>query len=143
MASGRGDATSRGSRKLLRGLRVLLIEDEPESREALKTVLQSYGAEVTAAASAAEALTAFELATPDVLVSDIGLPGRDGYDLMREIRQRPPERGGQVPALALTGYAEAEDRRQTAAAGFQAYLTKPSDPSALVASVAALAGRTL
>lgn len=129
------------SPSLLRGLRVLLVEDDPDGRDALKTVLQRYGAEVTEAASAAEALAAFEQSAPDVLVSDVGLPGRDGYDLMREIRKRPPE-GGQVPALALTGYAAPEDLQKTTAAGFQAHLGKPAETAALVARVAALAGRT-
>jgi CheY-like chemotaxis protein len=141
MASRQSSTRSRAA-QLLGGLRVLLVEDEPDGREAIKAVLQSYGAQVTEAASVAEALAAFEQAVPDVLVSDVGLPGRDGYELMREIRKRPAERGGRVAALALTGYAEAEHRRQTASAGFQAHLNKPVSAAALLASVAALVGRT-
>jgi len=83
----------------------------------------------------------FDGAAPDVVVSDIGLPGQDGYDLIRQIRQRPPDRGGQVPAIALTAYAAPLDRQQSSDAGFQDYLAKPAAPSELIAKVAGLAGR--
>jgi len=126
---------------LLRGLRVLVVEDHPDDRDLITTALQQCGAEVTATASGAEALAAFDDAVPDVLVSDIGLPGQDGYALMREIRKRPRGKGGETPALALTAFAGEEDRRKTATAGFNEYLAKPASPAELVARVAALAGR--
>ncbi|MET0556001.1 MAG: response regulator [Vicinamibacteria bacterium] len=98
----------------------------------MRTVLEQRGASVRSAASVAEPLAAFERATPDVLVSDIGMPERDGYDLIREVRARTGERGGAVPALALTAYAALEDRKKTADAGFQEYLAKPAEPAELV-----------
>jgi signal transduction histidine kinase/ActR/RegA family two-component response regulator len=125
---------------LLHGLRVLVVEDEADGRDLIQTVLESCGAEVTAVASAAAALAAFDREPPQLVVSDIGLPGQDGYALIREIRRRPPEAGGLVPAMALTAFAAAEDRQRTAAAGYQAYLAKPADPTMLVAKVALLAG---
>jgi len=126
---------------LLRGVRVLVVEDHADDRELITTALQRCGAEVTATASAAEALASFDVAVPDVLVSDIGLPGQDGHALLREIRQRPREKGRETPALALTAFAAEEDRRKAAAAGFNEYLAKPAAPEELVAVVAALARR--
>jgi two-component system CheB/CheR fusion protein len=125
----------------LRGLRVLVVDDDPDGRDAVLAVLEQAGAVVTTAASAAEALAAIDAAVPEVLVSDIGMPVRDGYDLIRELRKRPREEGGEVPALALTAYASAEDRQKTVAAGFQEHLAKPARPAELVARVAGLAGR--
>jgi two-component system CheB/CheR fusion protein len=125
----------------LHGLRLLVVDDDADGREAVQAVLEMGGAQVTAVASVAEALAAFDKAAPDILVSDIGMPIRDGYDLIREVRKRPPEKGGTVPALALTAYAAVEDRLKTASAGFQAYLAKPAEPSDLVARVSALARR--
>jgi CheY-like chemotaxis protein len=125
----------------LAGLDVLIVDDDADGREAVRTVLEQRSATVRSAASVAEALEAFERATPDVLVSDIGMPVRDGYDLIREVRGRGRERGGAVPALALTAYAGSEDRQKTADAGFQAYLAKPAEPAELVRRVARLAGR--
>ncbi len=126
---------------LLDGLRVLVVDDDPDGREALQAVLERCGAHVTSAASAAEALAALEQAAPEVLVSDIGMPEQDGYHLIREIRKRSPDRGGRIPAIALTAYAAAEDREKTLNAGFQAHLAKPAEPVELVAKVAILAGR--
>jgi CheY-like chemotaxis protein len=119
----------------------MVVEDDADGRDVLRTVLEQRGATVTTSASAAEALLAFAREVPHILVSDIGLPGQDGYDLMREIRKLPPERGGQIPALALTAYAGAEDRQKASRAGFQTYLAKPAEPAELVAKVAALARR--
>ena len=99
------------------------------------------GAQVRATASAPEALEAFRRDVPDVLISDIGLPGEDGYALMGKIRALPATEGGQVPALALTAYSGAEDRRKALAAGFQMHVPKPAEPAALVAKVAVLAAR--
>ena len=125
----------------LAGLRVMIVEDEEDTRELLVTALEQCGADVAAFATVAEALDAFELRSPDVLLSDLGVPGEDGYSLIRKVRSRPASLGGDVPAAALTAYVRAEDRRQALAAGFQAHLAKPIDPSDLVATVARLAGR--
>jgi two-component system CheB/CheR fusion protein len=128
-------------RQPLAGLRLLVVEDEATNREMLAALLEQYGAEVAAAASAAEAMAALSLAVPDVLLSDIGMPGESGYDLMRRVRALPPERGGRVPALAFTAYASHQDRLDSLDAGFQAHLAKPADPARLVALLLALAQR--
>jgi signal transduction histidine kinase len=125
----------------LDGVHVLVMEDEPDTRDLVSTVLSHSGAQVTAVPSTAEALDALDRLRPDVLVSDIGVPGEDGYSLVRKVRAREPERGGLMPALALTAYARAEDRVQAMAAGFQMHVAKPVDPAELVAAVVSLAGR--
>jgi len=127
---------------LLRGLRVLVVEDDPDGRGLVTTVMEQCGADVTAVASAAEALLEFERAPPEIVVSDIGLPGQDGYALIREIRKRAPEEGGRIPALALTAFATSADREEALAAGYQEHLIKPAKPADLVAAVASLTGRT-
>ncbi|RPH54150.1 response regulator, partial [bacterium] len=128
---------------LLEGVRVLVVEDEVDTRDLLVTALEQCGAAVTAVATSPEALDAFEASgtVPDVLVSDIGLPGEDGYELLRKVRSLATGRGGDVPAAALTAFARAEDRLRALEAGFQTHLAKPIDPSELVATVARLAGR--
>jgi CheY-like chemotaxis protein len=128
-------------RSLLADVRVLVVEDEGDSREILATVLREWGAEVLTASSAAEALEALKSLRPDVLVSDIGMPGMDGFELLRQVRQRAPEAGGRVPAIALTAYTDDESRHQAVAAGFEEHLGKPAEPDALLAAVARLAGR--
>jgi CheY-like chemotaxis protein len=120
-------------------VRVLLVDDDPDTRGMMQTVLSQRGAQVTAAASAAEALACVERETPDVLLSDIGMPGMDGYALIRELRERPEARA--IPAAALTAYAHADDRGQAIAAGYQIHVAKPVEPAELVAVVATLAGR--
>ncbi|WP_438018704.1 response regulator [Sorangium sp. So ce315] len=125
----------------LGGLHVLLVEDDADARELLQEVLSQHRAEVTAVASAREALAAFVAARPHVLVSDIAMPGEDGYELIRLIRQRPPHAGGDLPALALTAYARKEDQKRALDAGFHMHATKPIEPAALVAAVASLAAR--
>jgi PAS domain S-box-containing protein len=125
----------------LRDLRVLVVEDEPEARNLLSMTLMSYEAEVRDCASAAEALQILDEWRPDVLVSDIGMPVEDGYELMRKVRAREPERGGLLPALALTAYARAEDARRALEAGYQAHVPKPVAPDELATVVASLAGR--
>jgi CheY-like chemotaxis protein len=122
-------------------VRVVVVEDEADSRDILGDLLRAWGADVTTAASAAEALVAFNDAPPDVLVSDIGMPRMDGYELLREVRKRGDREGGRVPAVALTAYADAESRRLALESGFDEHVTKPADPKALVAAVARLAGR--
>ncbi|MBA2502021.1 MAG: response regulator, partial [Pyrinomonadaceae bacterium] len=126
----------------LDGLRVLVVDDEPDARELLTVVLAQCGAEVTTAASVLDALAALEESRPDVIVSDIGMPEEDGYSLIRQIRALPDDRGGRIPAAALTAYAGAEDRKRALLAGFQLHIPKPVEPTELVAVVATLAGRT-
>jgi PAS domain S-box-containing protein len=122
----------------LQGVRVLLVEDEEDTRELLKTILERCGAEVMAVASAGEAMTALESSLPDVMVSDIGMPDENGYELIRKIRDLAPERGGIVPAIALTAYAGPKDRRRALLAGFHTHLTKPVEPDELLAVVSSL-----
>jgi len=129
-------------RNLLAGLSVLVVEDDADSRESLVRVLEQYGARGTGTATARGAIQALEVAVPDVLVSDIGMAGEDGYDLIRYVRMLPAERGGTLPALAVTAYGEEGDRLKTIAAGFQAHVAKPVAPTKLVMEVARLAGRT-
>jgi signal transduction histidine kinase/ActR/RegA family two-component response regulator len=126
----------------LNGLQVLVVDDEVDARELLTTLLEQRGAFVTAAASVEEALKLIEQSTPDVLVSDIGMPGEDGYALIRQVRARESQTGGRIPAAALTAYARSEDRRQALLAGFQTHLPKPVEPAELIAVVANLSGRT-
>jgi CheY-like chemotaxis protein len=123
---------------LLEGIRVLVVDDNPDMREMLDIVLQQYGAEVTTVASAAEALATLKRSPPDILISDIGLPGQDGYGLIRHIRSLGPEQGGSVPALALTAWGSPEDRLQALSAGFHSHLSKPTDPDELATVVARL-----
>jgi signal transduction histidine kinase len=123
----------------LAGLKVLVIDAEPDACELLRLVLIQSGAEVITAASAGEALAVLESSRPDVLISDLGLPGTDGYSLIRQVRSRPAAGGGQVPAVALTGYARSEDRERAMSAGYQMHATKPIDPQELVAVVRSLA----
>ncbi len=123
----------------LDGVRVLVVDDEPNASEALMVLFGSCGAEARVAGSASEALEQFDSWLPDILVSDIAMPGEDGYSLIRKVRLRSSERGGMVPALALTAYAKIEDRVSILGAGFQMYLSKPADPTELVAVVSSLA----
>jgi PAS domain S-box-containing protein len=126
----------------LAGLRVLVVDDEADTRELLAAVLVSCGAEVIQAATASEAFEQVERARPDVIVTDIGMPEEDGYSLLARIRELPPERGGGTPAAALTAYARAEDRTRALRSGFQMHVSKPVEPAKLIAVVATLAGRT-
>ncbi|HEY5145319.1 MAG TPA: response regulator, partial [Polyangiaceae bacterium] len=116
-------------RDLLADARILVVEDEPDSRELLLSLLEAYGAKTFGAATAAEALEKLGLARPDIIVSDVGLPGEDGLSLMRRIRAMP---GPRVPAVALTAFSRPEDRERTAAAGFDLHIGKPIDPERLI-----------
>jgi PAS domain S-box-containing protein len=129
-------ATGTPAAARLAGLRVLVVEDEPDAIELTYRLLEASGATVSTAVTAAEALAAIERDPPDVLVSDLGLPGIDGYSLMRAVRRLPPERGGKVPAVALTAFARPEDRERSREAGYQLHLAKPIDPGELCAAVA-------
>jgi PAS domain S-box-containing protein len=123
----------------LRGIRVLVVDDEPDARETMRQILEHCNAEVQTASSAAEAISRLEKWRPDVLLSDIGMPGEDGYELVRRVRELPAERGGQTPAAALTAFARVEDRRRALRAGFQMHLAKPVDIQELATVVASLA----
>jgi CheY-like chemotaxis protein len=116
-------------------LRILVVDDDPDSNEMLQTLFASCGAEVRVAASARQALEILDRWRPDVLVSDIGMPDVDGFELLAAIRQRPRERGGETPAIALTAFARTEDRIRVLEAGFQMHVPKPVDPSELTAVV--------
>jgi signal transduction histidine kinase len=143
LSAERADTAARvwDSPMLLGGVRVLVVEDEEDTRELLIASLRQCGADVTAAASVAEALESLDRSLPDVLVSDLAMPGEDGYSLIRKVRARGPEAGGKIPAAALTAYARAEDRVRALASGFQRHLPKPVDPADLIGMVASLAGR--
>jgi signal transduction histidine kinase/ActR/RegA family two-component response regulator len=121
------------------GLKVLVVDDDADTRELLALVLTRCGARPMPVASAEEAVTALEREPWDVLLSDVGMPGKDGYALIRRVRSRDKERGGRIPAAALTAYARAEDRLQALNAGYQMHIPKPVEPAELVAVVAALA----
>ncbi len=125
----------------LDGLRVLLVEDDDDSRWLLGTMLKRQGAEVASTSSSFEALNAFEEAAPDVLISDLGMPEENGLELMRKLRMFPAGRGGLVPAIALTGYATPKDRERALAAGYQLHLAKPVEASELIAAIISLVGR--
>ncbi|HEV7517433.1 MAG TPA: PAS domain-containing protein [Thermoanaerobaculia bacterium] len=126
----------------LAGIKVLVVEDDPDTRELILRVLADHAAEVTAVASAREGLAALESQRPDVLLSDIEMPGEDGYSLIAKVRALPRERGGATPAAALTAFARGEDRRRALQAGFQLHVAKPVEPAELATVVANLAGRT-
>jgi signal transduction histidine kinase/ActR/RegA family two-component response regulator len=126
----------------LSGLRVLVVDDEPDARELIRRLLAERDAETVLAASADEALHLVRERVPDILLSDIGMPEKDGYDLVRAIRALPEVDGGNIPAAALTAMARGEDRTRAMLAGFQAHITKPVEPAELVAVVATLTGRT-
>ncbi|MDB9376062.1 chemotaxis protein CheB [Nodularia sphaerocarpa] len=127
----------------LEGVRVLVVDDQADICQLFKIVLEDYGAEMTGVESAKEALGTLK-ANPggyDVLLSDIGLPEEDGYSLIRQVRELSPEAGGQIPAAALTAYAEYADHTEALAAGFQMHVAKPIPPAQLLSIVATLAGR--
>ncbi len=128
-------------RRELAGVRVLIVDDEPDARELLAAVLELHGADVSLAATADEALDLVAAARPDVIVSDIGMPGTDGYELIRRVRALDGAHGGATPAAALTGFARPEDGRRATASGFDAHLAKPVDAGELVATVHELARR--
>jgi CheY-like chemotaxis protein len=129
------------TRTELAGLRLLLVEDQEDAREMLQVLLENHGAQVRAVASAAEAFQCLREWRPDILVSDIGLPGENGYELLQRIRALPAEEGGRTPAIALTAYARAEDRARALRAGFDMHVPKPVEAAELLAVLAAAAER--
>lgn len=126
----------------LAGLKILVVDDEPDTREVLQRLLESGGAQVLLAASAREALALLRQEKPHLLISDIGMPHEDGYWLIQQVRALAPEDGGAVPAVALTALARAEDRIRALRAGFQAHTAKPVETAELIYVAAGLAGRT-
>ncbi len=119
----------------LNGLQTLLVDDDKDSREFIAFVLEQYGAQVTEADSAHDALNNLERAKFDLLISDIGMPDMDGYTLIRQIRNQSPEQGGEIPAIALTAYAGEIDRQQALAAGFQHHISKPIELEVLIQAI--------
>jgi signal transduction histidine kinase len=126
---------------VLDGLRILIVDDETDSRDLITAVLMQSGAEVQGCETVSEALAAIQAWRPDLLISDIGMPGVDGYELIRRIRALPAERGGRVPAVALTAYARTEDRMQALRSGYQMHVPKPVEMAELVAVAASLIRR--
>jgi signal transduction histidine kinase/ActR/RegA family two-component response regulator len=129
------------ARPRLRGLKVIVVDDEPDGRDLLETMLHSFGAEVRTAPDSSSGLAAVRVWRPDVVLSDIGMPGEDGYSFIRRLRALPAEEGGMTPAAALTAYGGPDDRLRTIAAGYQQHVTKPVMPEQLAAVVAALGAR--
>jgi len=127
----------------LDGLRILIVDDDADIRDLLTYTLEICGADVTVATSADEAISLLTTSSPPmhILISDIGMPDEDGYALLRRIRALAPERGGQIPAIALTAYARTQDRTAALLAGFQSHVAKPVEPAELIAVLANLAGR--
>ena len=126
-------------RRDLHGLRVLVVDDEEDARDIVAAMLKYEGAEVETAPSADDG---FELVTrflPHVLVSDVGMPGEDGYSFVARVRQLPAQTGGKTPSIALTAYTSAEDRRRALAAGFDVHLCKPIDLGHLISVIVKLA----
>jgi len=133
--------TSSSDTRSLGGLRVLLVEDEPEARQIISVVIERTGAEVRSCVSASDAFAKLAEWRPDVILSDVAMPGEDGYSFIRRVRSLSRDEGGETPAAALTAYARDEDRARAIAAGYQMHISKPIAASQLVKMVAKLAGR--
>ena len=127
----------------LGGLRILVVDDEADARDLLAIRLRQYGADVITASSAEAAMEALaqEGPCPDLILSDIAMPGEDGYSLMRRVRALNPEQGGRIPAIAVTAYSRTEDRVQAMAAGFQMRFSKPVNASELAHAITSIIGR--
>jgi CheY-like chemotaxis protein len=120
---------------------VLVVDDDADSRELIERMIRQWDGEVLLAESAERALELLAAERPDLVISDIGMPEVDGFDLIRQVRERAPEQGGAVPAIALTAFARAEDRTRALLAGYQLHLAKPVVPAELLAAVASLRRR--
>src|ERR1051325_192512 len=123
----------------LKGVTVLFVDDNEDERELFSLIFAAYGAHVATAASAAEALALYSQLSPDILVSDIAMPHEDGYSLLRKVRALDAQSGKKTPAIAVTGWARAEDRREAFAVGFEVHVAKPVNPAELAHLVARLA----
>jgi CheY-like chemotaxis protein/two-component sensor histidine kinase len=139
-AAGDPTALPRGD-TFLSGVRILVVDDDPDARSLMNRVLTGCGATVTTSPDVAHALAAINAAKPDLLISDIGMPHQDGYDLIRQVRARGLG-ARELPAIALTAFARSEDRRRALLAGFQVHVAKPVEPAELTATAASLVGRT-
>jgi len=137
------DAESPKAEVFLAGRQVLVVDDEADMRELATVILHEYGAQVRSVASAQAALQALDESLPDVLVSDVGMPGMDGYQLLRQVRSRSSDRGSQIPAIALTAYAGEYNQQQALNAGFQMHLAKPVEPKVLVMAIVKLLNRNV
>ena len=126
-------------RDALKGLRILVVEDDDDTRELLRVLLETEGSAVTAAASVQEALWAYDQSRPHVIVADIGMPDYNGYALIGRVRARDRERGNIIPAIALTAFTTAIDRDTVLSAGFQYHMPKPFEPSRLISVISELA----
>ena len=135
-------ATAPGAAVSLSGLIVLVVDDEPDARELVRSVLTDAGAEVITASSADEGMAQIAACPPDLIVSDIGMPGRDGYAFIRDVRALDPTAGGRIPAIAVTAFTRPEDKARAMLAGFQVHVAKPIEAQALVGTVKTLAGTT-
>jgi CheY-like chemotaxis protein len=124
--------------KELYGLKILVVDDDADTRELIEWVLKRVGAEVTSVGSSREALEVLKVDRPHLLVSDIAMPQEDGYELLKKIRALPPEQGGRIPAIALTAHSLVQDRLQSLRAGFQSHVPKPVVPEELVEVVASI-----
>jgi CheY-like chemotaxis protein len=125
----------------LKGIHILVVEDEDDARELLKVLLETHGAAVTVTSSVPEAVSAYDQSRPHVIVADIGMPHQNGYTLIGRIRGRDRERGDIVPAIALTAFATAMDRDTALSAGFQVHMSKPFEPNRLIAVIQDLASK--
>jgi CheY-like chemotaxis protein len=125
----------------LGGMRILVVDDDDDTRELVARVLETSGAEVVGAASAIEAWAALEQSMPDAMVVDIAMPVEDGFSFIRRVRACPPDKGGRIPAAALTARVIMQDRLESLRAGFQSHMAKPVDPEVLVEVMARLTGR--
>jgi CheY-like chemotaxis protein len=126
----------------LEGVRVLVVDDEPDARKLIERLLKQCHPEVFTAAGAVQALDLLKRHKPDVLISDIGMPGTDGFQFIRQVRSLPPSDGGRTPAIALTAFARSEDRTRAMLSGYQVHIAKPIETQELLATVGNLAGRT-
>ena len=125
----------------LEGIKVLVVEDDDDSRALIGVMLKKHGGSVQFASATVEALERLENEAFDVVISDIGMPDQDGYELIRKVRALPPDKGGRAPAIALTGYATARDRERAVAEGYQMHLAKPVESADLVQAIVKLTGR--
>lgn len=139
--SGEKKLSPSSDQSLLKGLQVLLVDHNTETRNFVTSVLQQYGATVTAVASVRKALSVIEKLPPDVLVSDLGMPEEDGYTLIREVRNLEPEVGGQIPAIALSAYVREQDCTRALESGFEMCVPKPIEPAHLIDAIAKVAQR--
>jgi PAS domain S-box-containing protein len=137
-----GESTRDFERLSLEGAKILVIDDEPDARELIRRLLADRGATVFVAESADRGFELLQSEKPDLVLSDVGMPDKDGYEFIRAVRKLPRDQGGRTPAVALTAFARSEDRTRAMMAGYQVHLAKPVEAEELIATVATLTGRT-